>query len=716
MSDKENMHLFPGLESLGDDVGAAVVDGVRVVYANRPGPLAARLAFRVGVADEPLPLRGSTHLVEHLALHRFGSLARHQNGHVQSFTTEFDVVGSEAQVVDFLNGVCAALRDLPLHRLELEKTVLRTESQSRGSSTQDALLRARFGARGLARLSFAENALEWVGADEVSDWARRWFVTNNAVLWLSANQIPPGLDLRLPAGPHSPRALVEGIKRPRPTSLPGPPRIVMVDALHERSTAATLAVELMRVALFRELRLETALSYTAHAEYAALDAHTARILVYADSTDQNEDAVVGGMVDSLAALREGRIEQRDLDTARRAFVDAVEHRIDPGSLGLYAFERLLHREDIRSLRDLAAEVEAVTLADLVSVFEAFWRDGMWLTPGESADWFGASVIDYSSPHVEGRWYDYVGSREFLVLGDEGVSWVAPGQTLTVRADACDLFLSTDDGARLMIGHDAVSITVEPTLIRGFGGEQLAQLDAIFAREQRVSIEARPSGRIPEPIVVDRPPRKREYALWAGFAGLVAAIPVVLVVSLFFLAALVLAGLLVGWAFAVLRSIDYRRNLWNIECVLADRGVEPGSHTDMVAFTVAPTERLAESVDALRTVFERGSTEVQIQQPTRPIVVADRHVLMVCEESQGRLLAIPTASITSISVGMIRLKTPRRAARAVRGVLVDVAHGGATHRLQLALSGDFMHRVSDAEADRMAALLRDCCAIADVRAD
>ena len=48
------------------------VDGVPVFWADGPGNAVGQLVFRVGQADEPLPLRGMTHLIEHLALASLG--------------------------------------------------------------------------------------------------------------------------------------------------------------------------------------------------------------------------------------------------------------------------------------------------------------------------------------------------------------------------------------------------------------------------------------------------------------------------------------------------------------------------------------------------------------------------------------------------------------------------------------------------------------------
>ncbi|MBT2467655.1 hypothetical protein J7E97_07175 [Streptomyces sp. ISL-66] len=106
------------------------VDGVRTLLAHQPGPgpVTAGLLFRVGRADETLATSGITHLVEHLALHRHVPPGDpHHDGATAPAHTGFQVTGTPAEVVAYLNGVCASLRDLPVERLETEKEILRTE-------------------------------------------------------------------------------------------------------------------------------------------------------------------------------------------------------------------------------------------------------------------------------------------------------------------------------------------------------------------------------------------------------------------------------------------------------------------------------------------------------------------------------------------------------------------------------------------------------------
>lgn len=505
--DSELARLAP----LGDAVRATRVDGVPVVHARRAGVMTASLGFRVGARDEPLHLRGITHVVEHLALHRFDALAQHRNGRVNGVSTEFVVAGREEHVVDFLNGVCAALRDLPLHRLDVEKTVLRTEAQSRSAVADLPLAHARYGSGGPARERVEEFALDRLDADDVTAWVAEWFVAENAVLWISTDDLPAGLDLRLRSGRRRPLEPVAPLDRPRPLSVPGPPRLVMADALVPRSTAALLAAELMRVVLFRELRLEGGLSYTAHAEYEPVDADRARLVVLADAIDENQGAVTGAVVDALAALRAGRIEERDLTAARDAALDRLESQREPGVGAMLAAHLLLFGDEILTVDQYVDEVAAVTDDELVAVIRAFWGDAIWMSPDGALDWIGATAVSYAADAVDGREFAYLGAPERLVVGPDGVSWVAPDRTLTVRADACEALVVAGDGGRMLIGADGVSIVVEPTLLERFGDAELAEIDALVPEKLRLPAPARPPEQLPVPPAV---PSRRGFGAWA----------------------------------------------------------------------------------------------------------------------------------------------------------------------------------------------------------
>lgn len=194
----------PAGHTTADGITHTTTGGIRTVLAPGSGPVTAGLLFRVGRADETLATSGVTHLVEHLALHHHGLGDLHYNGATASVYTHFHVTGTPADVVEYLNGVCAALRNLPMHRLATEKEILRTEAAGRSHGPGHAMPLWRYGSRGYGLTSYAEAGLHGLGVADVHDWAHSWFTAENAVLWMTTDSVPEGLDLTLPTGEWRP--------------------------------------------------------------------------------------------------------------------------------------------------------------------------------------------------------------------------------------------------------------------------------------------------------------------------------------------------------------------------------------------------------------------------------------------------------------------------------------------------------------------------------
>ncbi|MGZ9932835.1 M16 family metallopeptidase [Streptomyces sp. NC-S4] len=482
-----------------DGVVTTTVDGVRTLLAPRSGPVTAGLLFRVGRADETLATSGITHLVEHLALHRHGMGDLHYNGATAAAYTLFTVTGTTSDVVEYLNGVCAALRDLPVDRLETEKEILRTEAAGRGHGPGHGAELWRYGARSYGLVDYAEPGLYAITADDVRDWARTRFTTENAVLWITSDTLPEGLDLTLPAGEWRPA--------PEPTSaLPATPAYyqgdeggVVLTSVLPRSTAACLFADVLGKELFRELRQKGGYSYIAAAEYHPRDTGHATVVAYADALPAKQDALVGAFVDVLAKLRAGRIEQADLNSVRASALTQYDSPdLAAAMLPATAMDLLMRHRHLSAAR-ARAEIEAVTVADLHRVAQDLWADALVRVPGRGVDWAGLAAAPAKSPEiVNGRRYSALedGSVALLVAKD-GISLVAPHNQVTVRYAECALMQVYPDGARHLVGNDGFSLTVEPTLYRLALG-WFAPLDAGVAPSVVVRMPPRDPARIPQP--------------------------------------------------------------------------------------------------------------------------------------------------------------------------------------------------------------------------
>ncbi|CAM5697828.1 M16 family metallopeptidase [Streptomyces aurantiogriseus] len=506
------LHDHNGLAVLDGLISHTTTQGIPTLYAPASGnEITAGLFFRVGRADETLATAGITHLVEHLALHRLGLSDLHYNGATANAYTLFHVTGSEAEVVAHLNTVCAGLRDLPMDRLETEKEILRTEAAGRGNGPFSQLPLWRYGAQGYGLSSYNELGTWSLTPEQVRQWAQTRFTRDNAVLWITSDHMPEGLDLTLPEGRRFPAPAATSALPVTPAYIHGDDGHVVFTSVLRRSTAASVFADVLGRALFQDLRQEGGYSYSAEADCSPRDAGFATLTAYADSLPQKQDAVVGGFVDTLARLRAGRIEQSELDSVRTKLLKMYDTPdLGAASLPSYALSLLLgHR--ILSPEQHKAELNAVTLADLHEVAREAWDGGLLQVPGQGVDWAGFTLApQYSTTAVTGtRHQSLEDDRVTLTIGTEGVTLTTPKGPITVRYDACAVMTTRPDGARSLTGHDGFVITVEPTLYRGVTPERTAFLDSAVPAEAVVRMPAREPDQIPQP---------RKQTSTAGSAG------------------------------------------------------------------------------------------------------------------------------------------------------------------------------------------------------
>jgi zinc protease len=496
-------------------ITAFEVDGVPALFTPATGPTRAGLAFRVGIADETLPRRGITHLLEHLALHSAGLADHHYNGATGVERTVFHTQGSEEEIVAFLNGVCSSLAEPPLDRLAVEKEILRTEASSRRFGVADPMPMWRHGARDYGVSSFPEWGLAGFGPDDLHAWAARYFTRANAVLWVAGPAVPAGLRLTLPDGERRPAPAPSSALPARPAFFSGSAGAVVWDATVRRETAAGVFAGVLERALMRSLRQEQGLSYTVRTDYDQRDDGSAVITAVADALPDKQGAVLGGLVDVLAAMRIGRLDPADVTTVINQRVTALEQAEEHGGrLPGQAFNLLAGRP-VRQLEEAVAETRAVSHADVVRVAGAAYADGLLMTPeGSVAEWAGyAAAPTFSAGVVTGEAYPSLEHPDVrVIVGSDGVSLADDSGAATVRFDACAVMLCWPDGARRLIGNDAISVHLEPTLHRGLA-DVMPLLDACLAPELRVEMPARDPQRIPRPGKAPKPSRPRGARPW-----------------------------------------------------------------------------------------------------------------------------------------------------------------------------------------------------------
>lgn len=487
----------------------STVDGVPVLLAHQPGPVTAGLVFRVGRADETLATSGITRLVRHLALHRLGpGDPPDEDGPAPAATfTRFQVTGTPAEVAAHLNAVCAALRDLPVEPLETLKEILRpapTAPDPVGRSAQ-----WRYGSRSYGLTGYAEVGLPHLTAEQVRDWARTRFTAGNAVLWITGDAVPEGLDLALPAGGRRPAPEATSALPALPARFPGDVGSVTLTSVLPRSTAASLFTELLGRELVRELHHDGGHAYAAAAQYLPRDAASATVVAHAEALPQHRDAMAGAFVDVLAKLRAGRIDPSDLEAVRASALARLD---TPGlaaaRLPARAADLLLDRPH-RTVAEERAELEAVTAEALHGVAHALWAGTLLRAPRGSADGAGlAAAPTGSTQTVSGRAYPALDDPgTVLSVAAEGVGLAGPAGRITVRYAECSLMQAYPDGARHLVGHDGFTLTVEPTRF-GIAAAELAPLDAGVPPSARIAMPPRPPARVPRPT-----PQASPTAFW-----------------------------------------------------------------------------------------------------------------------------------------------------------------------------------------------------------
>ncbi|AYF98467.1 insulinase family protein [Protaetiibacter intestinalis] len=499
---------------------ATAVDGIPTLHGARPGPLTAGLLFRVGRADEPLVAAGVTHLVEHLALHGRDVGALDHNGTTNDTFTAFQVTGSERAVVAYLNGLCAALRALPLERLEAEKDVLRTERAQGGGGAVDIQRTERYGAQGPGIVPYGEVGLGRIDAAAVSEWARTRFTRGNAVLWLTSDRIPAGLDMRLPDGPRIPVPEWQEAERPHPAYVVGAPGGVLLDAVLPRSAASSMFSRVAGRMLFRELREEAGLSYTAASDYQPIDGARAHVTLQADALPERHEAVTHGVIDVLLRLRAGDVEDRDLDAVRATVAEiAALAATDVGFLFTSAFDQLMG-EPVEDPATFAAESLEIGATEIAEVAELFYADAIAQIPEGDLEWAGFTAAPrWSASAVDGEVFPVRGQPQYaLKIGEEGASLHTPEGDVTVRYADCVGYLTLPDGARTLIGRDGFRVVIEPTQYADLDVSTLSTLDERLS-DVTIPLPARP----PEEIPVGASMRWSGYGPWAGVLGALLAL-------------------------------------------------------------------------------------------------------------------------------------------------------------------------------------------------
>jgi hypothetical protein len=153
---------------------------------------------------------------------------------------------------------------------------------------------------------------------------------------------------------------------------------------------------------------------------------------------------------------------------------------------------------VRDLDELRAEFDAVTIDDLRDVAGEVAASALLLVPqGLTADWAGFTAAPTTSAEsVEGIVYQGIDGEGELAIGADGITATYGEAVSTVRYDECAALLIWPDGARRLIGDDAITVHVEPNQF--VPAPDLAVVDEAVPGDRHVMMPARPAELIPPP--------------------------------------------------------------------------------------------------------------------------------------------------------------------------------------------------------------------------
>jgi hypothetical protein len=481
------------------------VDGVPTFFARSSGPVQAGLVFRVGTADEALPRRGMTHLVEHLALSDLGAAPHAFNAATGRVFTSFVVRGDSVTVRDHLRSVAEALAQLPTERLDHERRVLEVEAAGRVPSELAAW---RWGPSGFGLTGYDELGLPGLAAADLQSWATTRFTRSAAALWLTGPP-PRGLRLPLPRGEDvADRELPDpyAAVTPTPSWFPRERPGLVFSYLAERGACATMLAGILNARLVQRLRHEQGLVYSIGAGFDRLTAEVAEFAFGTDGSAEAPERLVQQLWPVLDALRNRPPDEAEM---RSMLQTATAQPSTPdetyAGLQLAAENFLLGRVTepreryLQKLQDVRPEQIAAAAQEAFRTLLLGTSSGSSLPAAFAAPAPVCSETSLPGPAVEPR--PGVRSPQRLIVSPAGLTAEhGPDARVTVRFDRVAAVIPFSDGSRVLIGQDGFSLPVladqwpDPDALRRHIDAHLPTELFVAERPRDVAVPAQPTGR------------------------------------------------------------------------------------------------------------------------------------------------------------------------------------------------------------------------------
>lgn len=468
------------------------VDGVRCLWVDTGRPtLAARLAFRFGMVDEPVLESGWLHALEHLALEGRGGGRLEVNGSVGLLETEFVVHGPPDLVAAHLTEVAGWLAQPRFERLDMELGVLRAEAMLRGDAPVQRALGWRYGAGGPGLAAYGDCGLGSADRAGLEARARVAFARANAVLALDGPP-PPGLRLALRDGPRVAVPVARPVET-RPGHYPEPGGLI-VSGVVPRSAAMSIGHDLLRQALADRLRDQEGAAYAPWSTYQPVDGSRAVVLGGSDLADRLRPEsvslghhVLHGLAHDVAAERLDDLR----DLRRQQLADPYQ----AFGVALRASSRVLSDEPVESIDDLRAELDGLQIDHVREAFAAVRRSVLIGAPAEAKGGPSLPLISMVSAPLRPtgdrfRSIDWPAPETTLTIGSGTVEMAERHEAMRVDLRDVAALLRYPDGTRFLLRRDGFGLNVDPAAWR-HGERAVALIDDQVSGDLHLDMPERP---------------------------------------------------------------------------------------------------------------------------------------------------------------------------------------------------------------------------------
>ena len=138
---------------------------------------------------------------------------------------------------------------------------------------------------------------------EIYTWRRRWFVAENAALWIHGS-IPNGLRIELPSGPAPAATALRPTATRRPRFVLAGGGGIGMSLAGRQSVGASVTLDILQERMTQVLRHEYGLSYGVTAASEPLDSDMTHTWLVADALPGQTPMVAHTMLATFEALAE----------------------------------------------------------------------------------------------------------------------------------------------------------------------------------------------------------------------------------------------------------------------------------------------------------------------------------------------------------------------------------------------------------------------------